>query len=660
MNKSLKRAGILVAVFVVALLVFSKTLNHEPKDMTTEMEAASLPVIYMLHDSVCLSELHGYVDEMDVTTMQDAVTVVPADNTLHLTIDGYDNEIKGLSYEVRSGDGSRLIEDGQDVELTYAEQSATAQLMLQDLLSLENEYLLVLQMDTGKQEIHYYTKLMKYEGFDTDACIAFVMEFHNKTLDKQAASSLGVYLEPSADADNTNLAHVTIENRLRQIYWDKLEVTEITAPVVTVIEANPDYNVMLLTTTVSALAEDGTLDYYNVKEYYKVRQGIERMYLLDYERQVEEIFQGTQEVVDKNHLLLGIRSQEVDYWSNETGTNVCFVQQGDLWSYNQNAHQLVCAFSFRQTEGMDIRDNYDQHDIRIIHADETGSVDFIVYGYMNRGEHEGKVGIRVCHYDSVTNTVEERLFLPFNQSYKTLQASISQLLYINDEDVFYLMLGDAIYAIDLESKKYKVFLDGLEDGACQVSADGRYVAWVEGTVNLANTMQIVDLNTGEQLSVAAQDGYYLKPMGFMDSDCIYGYAPVAGASQDLFAASSVKVASFTGKELVELTSYEKYGYWISDVEIDGGNIKLQLVKNGELEVTQTDTITNKEVQERKIAQVELYTTEMKQTQVRLSLAAENIPEKAPIIKNPKLMLSEKNTTLILEEALVHKGFDAVQ
>lgn len=32
----------------------------------------------------------------------------------------------------------------------------------------------------------------------------------------------------------------------------------------------------------------------------------------------------------------------------------------------------------------DARGAYNEHNIRIINADEMGSVDFIVYGYMNR------------------------------------------------------------------------------------------------------------------------------------------------------------------------------------------------------------------------------------------------------------------------------------
>ena len=46
---------------------------------------------------------------------------------------------------------------------------------------------------------------------------------------------------------------------------------------------------------------------------------------------------------------------------------------------------MTQVFSFRSGDDMDIRENYDEHAIRILKADEGGSIDFVVYGYMNRG-----------------------------------------------------------------------------------------------------------------------------------------------------------------------------------------------------------------------------------------------------------------------------------
>lgn len=62
---------------------------------------------------------------------------------------------------------------------------------------------------------------------------------------------------------------------------------------------------------------------------------------------------------------------------------------GDLYSYDINNGMIIKVFSFRDAEGIDERENWNHHDIKIVSVDEAGSIDFVVYGYMNRGTHEG-------------------------------------------------------------------------------------------------------------------------------------------------------------------------------------------------------------------------------------------------------------------------------
>ena len=52
---------------------------------------------------------------------------------------------------------------------------------------------------------------------------------------------------------------------------------------------------------------------------------------------------------------------------------------------------MLQVFSFSDSEGSDERSRNDQHDVRIISMDDSGSLAFAVYGYMNRGAHEGEV-----------------------------------------------------------------------------------------------------------------------------------------------------------------------------------------------------------------------------------------------------------------------------
>ena len=142
--------------------------------------------------------------------------------------------------------------------------------------------------------------------------------------------------------------------------------------------------------------------------------------------------------------MLGIRSSEAEYRANEAGSVICFVQEGDLYSYDINNGMIIKVFSFRDAEGIDERENWNHHDIKIVSVDEAGSIDFVVYGYMNRGTHEGEVGTGVYHYDGLAHTIDEEAFIPSKTSYEVLKAEMGKMLYLNEKNEFYLMMDDSL------------------------------------------------------------------------------------------------------------------------------------------------------------------------------------------------------------------------
>ena len=47
----------------------------------------------------------------------------------------------------------------------------------------------------------------------------------------------------------------------------------------------------------------------------------------------------------------------------------------------------------------DVRADYGKHNVKVLAASDEGDVDFLVYGYMNRGTYEGQMGVVFYHYD---------------------------------------------------------------------------------------------------------------------------------------------------------------------------------------------------------------------------------------------------------------------
>ena len=82
---------------------------------------------------------------------------------------------------------------------------------------------------------------------------------------------------------------------------------------------------------------------------------------------------------------------------DEAGKYRAFVANRALWIYDTGKKESTKVFAFRKSEN-DTRVNYDTYGIKILDVSEAGQIDFAVYGYMSRGNHEGTTGIALYRY----------------------------------------------------------------------------------------------------------------------------------------------------------------------------------------------------------------------------------------------------------------------
>ena len=118
-----------------------------------------------------------------------------------------------------------------------------------------------------------------------------------------------------------------------------------------------------------------------------------------------------------------------------------FTQNGDLWSYAPDTGKFVEIFTFRKNENSDFRDARVEHDIKILDVADNGDVDFMVYGYMNRGAHEGYSGVGIYHYNNDKSVIEEQVFIPCTESYEFLKEDLGTLSYVNHNDQLFLLIS---------------------------------------------------------------------------------------------------------------------------------------------------------------------------------------------------------------------------
>ena len=111
MKKRLIEAGILTAVFIVAVAIFSYLTNRGNDDMTADMGGATLPRVYFSTDGFGVNPLNAYSQKMDIPTMRDTITPV-VNQQLEMNVEAFENKISFVDYTVYTIDGEEKLLEG--------------------------------------------------------------------------------------------------------------------------------------------------------------------------------------------------------------------------------------------------------------------------------------------------------------------------------------------------------------------------------------------------------------------------------------------------------------------------------------------------------------------------------------------------------------------
>ena len=630
MSKKVIKPIVLIVVFIAALITFCITTNKGNKDMTTKQADATLPVMSFNLDKIKINTLHGYTTEMDPTKMRDCVIPISDDRKLSLSISTYGMAVDRISYKIRSMDGKRLVADDEISSFSNKDNTIQADISMPNVMDENTEYLLVFTITSGQDNVYYYSRIMQTDGKAAAKVLEFAKKFHDETFIKDDKSFFTTYMETTTGDRNT-LAHVDLTSTVSQITWGSMAAAQYTNPVIALKEINDSYDVVTIDYVMSCVDGKGETEYYNVREYFRLRQTESRMYVLNYERTANQIFNSF--ISDSGSVMLGIRSSEAEYRANEAGSVICFVQEGDLYSYDINNGMIIKVFSFRDAEGIDERENWIHHDIKIVSVDEAGSIDFVVYGYMNRGTHEGEVGAGVYHYDGLAHTIDEEAFIPSKTSYEVLKAEMGKMLYLNEKNEFYLMMDDSLYRINLGSMSVKKVVEGLSTGSYCASESNRYFAWVDSANQYSsNTIKVMDLKSGKTFEVKKGDDQYLRPLGFIGEDFIYGQANAADVVSDAAGNTTFPMNGLIildTSDQSELKTYTPSGGYVEKISVDGYTVTIDLIaqNNGVYAEIGQDTIMNREADSKQKIALDTSQSDTKLTVSAISIAGGKKPDK---------------------------------
>jgi hypothetical protein len=659
--KLIYRILILIGIFAVSLFYFGK--NMKEKDFrvdtkTMEMEETTLPYISLLVEGQEVNLLHGYCSGLDELTVRESITPLTSEQSFSIIITENESTVKKVKYEILSLTDGKTVEEGAINALDSQPEYKLARIKLKQILEKETEYILKITLITDESKrIYFYTRIKTMDQFYLKEKLDFVKEFHEATFDKGTEEDISKYLEkPFVSA--TNYARVTINSDYNTITYGTLTPTKVFAQIPTISEIGKDTASIALEFVITVQTNTG-LEYYRVKENYRFMYTANRCYLYDYIREMESVFDVKLTSLSKSEFKIGITNQpEIDLIANADKSSVAFVRERALWLYNIEDNKLTEIFSFYQEKTDFIRDTFDNHDIKILNLDASGDLDFIVYGYMNRGEYEGRVGVVLYHYDGTLQQVEEQIYIPINTTYEILKEELGNFCYRNQYDVLYLHIFNTIFSYNLTSKVLKVIANDVTIDSMVFSREGKFIAYQE--TPLSDKIHILSLEEEDTSYEIMANNQPLRLVGLIDENIIYGIASpsdVVISMDGTVLHPMQKIFIVDSKNSIK-KMYSKEGYYVINAHANQNVVELDRIAkttNGilEYEVTKPDYILNTASASASTVQVNKRVTDLMLTEYYISMGLTSSMATFPEVEHTV-------NTVITEDTTVRINRDEVQ
>lgn len=652
--------AVAVLCFIGALVFFNNRMGMEKGSAVAELANPSYPVLEIGNDTSSYNLMAGYKEDIDLSLVRNQITLTNNKNAVILKLHDYDYDITAIQYTLFEKTPDKPTETGTLNQLTKNKKKniKLGTLTFKNTLSENKVYYLKMAVRLNDStRIYFYTKVQSGSGYHLDDYLAFVLKFHNNLFDKATMDENASYLETSADTIDDNLESVSINSGREAVSFGNMEVKQETKPRITLQEMNNTYTVIRVNTILSTEISDGVIQYYDLSETYKLRYTADRMYLLDYERTMDAYY--NESIIDSanNLISLGIQNEKnISYIYSDKGYRVCFAVEGQLWYYDYQSSDMYKIYSLASENISDIRNATGNHGIKLLSMDDKGNIFYLVYGYINRGRHEGMNGIQVMKYDAKTNCNEEISFLSTSLPYDSMKEDLEKFSYLNSKSVFYCILEGDLHEIDLEKKKDKILESGLVNESLTASKDQSIIA-IEKEQNLYKNKQIemIDLESGKKQNFTTGSDKRIRAVGFLSNDFIYGEANAVNVSKSSngtvsFPITKIHIVDINGKTIKE---YQKAGRYIMSTQIKGSILEMTLGKRtgGKIQKTGTkDYIRYKEKEESDAVTLTSKYTDTYWTQLYLKFPNYVYIQVVPDLLLTKIMVNEDDVTLNLSNS----------
>lgn len=632
-KKIILRVIVFIVVAVSTAFFVNKLNNADYKYAAREMDEPKLPLVYCEFDGRVINRMQGYTMTMSTSLMRECIVPLNEEGGIDILVKDQEKIGKHFKYELRRISGDSLVENG-DIESTGNKDGYDVfKIRFRMDMDLNQEYVLVfcLSGEDEEETVKYYTRIVRLKEQYAKKIIDFANDFHNTTFIKEVNESEGnlVYdnLKPGRISEEENLSHVDLYSSYSLISYGDLVLIPVTGIIPTITEIDNEFAVVKLSYVVQSI-NTKEAHYYTINEFYSAlyNKDKENVELLAFDRYQESFFDMNYISKERNSISLGVADTELlEFRASEDANKLAFVKNGQLWMYDYKLSKLTSVFSYIKGNYTDVRTLNAGHGIKISDVDNDGNMSFVVYGYINRGDNEGKNGIALYSYTAEDSKIKELAFVSCDETYDVMRQEVGRFTYFDvNNNIFYYLLDESLYKFDINKMEQAVIVEDISSGKYLVSENGRVVAYPNTDVPEDVTqIYLRNFETGEEFVIECKADERLLASGFVGNDMIYGVAKkediiVSSDGEPILPLYEINIVGMDGKNI---KNYSKAGIYVMNAKVQDEKIYLQrsIKQNNFYVSTEADFIMYKSDEKDDIVRVANNYDKLEMNQIDLQL-----------------------------------------
>lgn len=584
-KKTVVRVAFLTVVFILSLVFFYKNMewhSYSENVTTVKQSKATLPLVSFYSGGYEINQTKGYVVPMDESCLRESITPISSAKEFGIYVNEKECSVKKLVAEILTVPDLNEISEAEAVSFEEGDDGRLfTKLKIEEKLEDDTEYLLKVTLITSEaNRIYYYTRL-KVSTFGSLAeSMKFINGFHESTFDKEKVYDYSDVMESNDNETITDYSHIDINSSMDALSYGMMEPEEVYKVVPLISEYNESYASVAIDFFIKVTPDENE-ELYRCRETYRFQYSSFKTFLYNYDRTMDRCFEGGEFTEGKAYLGIGISSNpEINIVYSDNKKQFLFEYQGGVWHYDTENNRLVCVLTYVDYSDLS-KCRYDDYGFTLLSADDEGNADFAVYGYIGKGEYEGRCGIVYYTYYAETRRIEEKMFIPTDETRADIEGEFGRVSYTTDNGVYFFSLGNTLYSYELETNVLKTEAEDMGENWIYFD-DVKYVCYDENPVNYENTRIVIyDISEDETYHIEAADGEIIGILGSVDNRIIYGRGLAADASyydngKNMMGYSQLLICESDGSIVKEYTAGE--GTYIADIESLQGVIDINLYR----------------------------------------------------------------------------------